>query len=335
MEAKFYKTLKNGEVICGLCRHFCKIENGKKGFCNVRKNENGTLEALNYGKLIAVNIDPIGKKPIYHFLPQSSTLSIATVGCNFRCLFCQNHSISQISEDNDFIEGAKFSPEDVVMLALKNSCDSISYTYTEPTIFFEFMYDTAKLAHKKGLKNIFVTNGYIAEKPLKKLAPFIDAANVDLKAFNNNFYEQYCFSKLEEVKKSLKIFKESSIFVEITTLIIPTLNDDIGEIKKLTRFLVDELGKNTPWHISSFHPTYKINNIESTPLETLKKIEQEGKKSGLNYIYIGNVANSEKSFCYNCKKILIEREGFFVQNVFIKNNYECPYCKTYIPFKLK
>ncbi len=329
-EAKFYKVLKNKKVKCQLCRHFCTIENGEKGFCNVRKNDNGSLKSLNYGELVAINVDPVEKKPLYHFLPKTLTFSIASYGCNFRCLFCQNHSISQNLE-----KVKEYTPDEIVYLAIKHNCKSISYTYTEPTIFYEFMYDTAKIANQKGLKNIMVTNGYIAPEPLKEIAPFIDAANIDLKAFNSTFYEEFCFANLEEVKKSIKTFKKENIFIEITTLIIPSLNDNKNDIIKLAKFIQKELGNNTPWHISRFHPAYKINDIEPTSITTLQEAKQIGKEAGLNYIYIGNVNQKEdsgNSFCHNCKNLLVEREGFFVKKIHIKKNNLCHHCNKEVPF---
>ncbi|MFH2045230.1 MAG: AmmeMemoRadiSam system radical SAM enzyme [Pseudomonadota bacterium] len=328
MEALLYEKLQNNKIKCDLCNHRCVIDTGKRGICGVRENKDGVLETLVYGKLIASHIDPIEKKPLFHFLPKSLTYSVATVGCNFKCLFCQNSDISQMPSDHKgLIAGDFFTPEDVVTSAIKGKCQSISYTYTEPTVFFEFARDTAILALNNGLKNILVTNGYMTKEALSMIHPNIDAANVDLKSFNEDFYKKYCGAKLEHVKNTLMEMKSLGIWIEVTTLIIPGLNDDIKELENLANFLVESIGPETPWHISRFHPTYKLLDHKSTPLETLLLARETGIKCGLKYVYIGNAPgeNGESTFCYNCKKILIERLGFFVKKNIIKNN-KCPSC---------
>jgi pyruvate formate lyase activating enzyme len=330
MEAYLYEPLKESEVKCNLCNHRCNIKNGRRGICGVRENRGGNLETLVYGKVIARHIDPIEKKPLFHFLPGSLSYSIATVGCNFKCRFCQNADIAQMPSDhNGRIVGDVFSPADVVAAALKGHCKTIAYTYTEPTIYFEFAYDTAKLAAEKGIRNIFVTNGYMTQEALQMIHPFLDAANVDLKAFTEEFYKTTCKAKLANVKETLKQMKSLGIFVEVTTLIIPGLNDDKKELENLSSFLVDALGSGTPWHISRFHPTYKLMDRPPTPVETLIRAREIGMKAGLKYVYTGNVPgeSGEKTFCDQCDHLLIDRWGFYVRDNRIKSG-KCPECGT-------
>jgi pyruvate formate lyase activating enzyme len=328
MEAYLYESLKEGEVKCNLCNHRCNIKDGRRGICGVRENRAGVLETLVYGKVIARHIDPIEKKPLFHFLPGSFSYSIATVGCNFKCRFCQNADIAQMPSDhNGRIVGDAFSPEDVVAGAIKGDCKTIAYTYTEPTVYFEFAYDTAKLATEKGIRNVFVTNGYMTEEALQMIHPFLHAANVDLKAFTEDFYKTTCKAKLVHVKETLKQMKSLGIFVEVTTLIIPGLNDDRKELENLSAFLVDALGPETPWHISRFHPTYKLMDRPRTPIETLLRARDIGIKAGLKYVYTGNVPgeSGEKTFCHLCNCLLIDRWGFYVRDNRIKNG-KCPEC---------
>jgi len=328
MEAYLYESLKDNEVKCNLCNHRCEIKDGRRGICGVRENRGGILETLVYGKVVARHIDPIEKKPLFHFLPGSLSYSIATVGCNFKCRFCQNADIAQMpSNHNGRIAGDFFTPQNVVAAALEGRCQTIAYTYTEPTIYFEFAYDTAKLAAEKGIRNVFVTNGYMTEEALQMIHPFLDAANVDLKAFTEEFYMKTCKARLVHVKETLKRMKSLGIFVEVTTLIIPGLNDDRRELENLAAFLVDALGAETPWHISRFHPTYKLTDHPPTPVETLIRARDIGIKAGLRYVYIGNVPgeNGEKTFCYRCNGLLIDRWGFYVQDNRIKNG-KCPDC---------
>lgn len=332
MDAYLYKPLNEKKVKCNLCNHRCVIKNGRRGICGVRENQEGVLKTLVYGRLIAKNIDPIEKKPLFHFFPGSLSYSIATVGCNFKCLFCQNAEIAQMPSDHDgMIMGDYFTPEDIVDAAEKGNCKSIAYTYTEPTVYFEFAYDTAKIAHEKGIQNVFVTNGYMTSEALEMISPYLDAANVDLKAFNEKFYKEICKAKLKHVKETLKLMKSLGIFVEVTTLLIPGLNDDKHELEMLSEFIVNSLGPETPWHISRFHPTYKLLDRSSTPLETLIMAREIGIKTGLKYVYTGNVPgeNSENTFCYKCNNILIDRLGFYVKQNFIENG-KCTHCGAHI-----
>ena len=332
MKAYLYETLENNKVICNLCSHRCLIKDDRRGNCGVRKNEGGILKTLVYGKLIAQHIDPIEKKPLFHFLPGTLSYSIATVGCNFRCKFCQNADIAQMpAEHNGMIAGNASSPSDVVDAAVRGGCKSISYTYTEPTVFFEFAYETAKLGAEKGLRNVFVTNGYMTAEALEMISPYLDAANVDLKAFSGQYYRDLCGAKLEYVQATLKLMKTFGIFVEVTTLIVPGLNDDPDELKDLAAFIAQDLGIDTPWHISRFHPTYKLVDRPSTPVKTLTMAREIGLAAGLRYVYTGNVPGNaaENTFCYSCGETVIERWGFQVGMLQVKDG-RCTKCGAQI-----
>ena len=317
----FYKRLENNKVQCLLCSHYCKILPGKRGICRVREDQEGVLYTLNYRKLIAANIDPIEKKPLFHFYPGSKSYSVAAMGCNFRCLHCQNWSISQ--PERDIIEGQVVSPERIVQNALDSDCLSISYTYTEPTIFYETALEIARLARNKGLKNIFVTNGYISPDALNHIAPYLDAANIDLKAMSDTFYRKVCGARLEPVLDRIKQYYELGIWVEITTLIIPGYNDEDDELGEIAQFIAD-IDKEIPWHISAFYPTYKLNDAPPTPVSTLQRAYKVGKDKGLHYVYEGNVGEGENTFCPSCGKTIINRKYFSTNNK-IKNG-KCPFC---------
>ncbi|MCK4916594.1 MAG: AmmeMemoRadiSam system radical SAM enzyme [Candidatus Omnitrophica bacterium] len=323
-EAMFYEKLEDKIVRCNLCSHQCKILPSKIGVCGVRQNIEGTLNTLVYGEVIANNVDPIEKKPLYHFYPGTKSYSIAAKGCNFKCGFCQNWQISQMSEQLSVVPGYEISPIEIVLDAEKTKCKSISYTYTEPTIFFEYAYDIAKLAKEKGMHNVFVSNGYMTEKALKKIGPFLDAINIDLKSFSEEFYITVCKGHLNPVLDSIKLAKDMGIWVEITTLIIPGQNDSQEELREITEFIAG-VGKDIPWHINRFYPNYKFLDKEPTPIETLKKAYQLGKKAGLRYIYMGNVSRGSDTYCYKCHEILIQRIGFdIVQNNLDKD--KCSFC---------
>ncbi len=322
-EAMFYEKLEGNKVRCNLCHHRCILRDGQFGICKVRKNIGGKLYTLVYGRPIAMHVDPIEKKPLFHFLPGSRAFSIATVGCNFRCKFCQNWEISQPSR----IEGYDVPPEAVVELALRYESQVIAYTYTEPTIFYEYAYDTAKIAHEYGLKNVFVTNGYITREALEKIAPYLDGANIDIKGYNKDFYLRYIGAKLDKVLETVKAYKELGIWLEITTLIVPGFNDSDESIRNVAIFIKDELGVDTPWHISRFFPHYKMTNVPPTPLETLLRARDIGREVGLRYIYIGNVpGESEDTVCPNCGRTLIKRWGFYVEHNLVTEDGRCPYC---------
>ncbi|MFP3871126.1 MAG: AmmeMemoRadiSam system radical SAM enzyme, partial [Syntrophobacteria bacterium] len=282
-----------------------------------------------YGLAIARHVDPVEKKPLFHFQPGTRTYSIATVGCNFRCLFCQNADISQMPRDIKRVTGETFPPEDVVSAARQSGCCSIAYTYTEPTIFFEYAFETAKLAQAAGLKNIFVTNGYMTPEALDLIRPYLDAANVDLKAFTEEFYKEQCSAKLAPVLESLQKLKAMGVWLEVTTLIIPTLNDSDGELEQIARFIKEELGPEVPWHVSRFHPTYRLTNIPSTPVSTVRRALEIGFRAGLQYVYTGNVPgeSGEKTICHHCGQVLIDRFGFSTRDYGIQNG-RCLHCQT-------
>jgi len=325
-EAMFYTTEKSNRVRCGLCRFNCLISDGARGICAVRENHSGILYSLVYGKIIAEHIDPIEKKPLFHVMPGSTTYSIATSGCNFHCRHCQNHNISQVNSNNP-IHGIERAPEEIVATALKNNCRSISYTYTEPTIFYEFAYDTAHLASQAGLANIFVTNGYISKAALTEIAPCLDAANIDLKGFNEEFYRNIVSARLPEVLDSILEYRKLDIWIEITTLIIPGLNDSDKDLQDIASFIASNLGKETPWHVSQFYPTYQLNNYPRTPISTLQRAVDFGRAAGLLYVYEGNIPGEggESSRCPSCSEMLIERYGYKILSNNISNG-SCPNC---------
>lgn len=330
-EAYLYEKLEHQQVRCQLCAHRCLISEGKRGICSVRENQKGILYSLVYGKAIAANIDPIEKKPLFHFQPGSKSFSLATAGCNFRCEFCQNWQISQVTKGSQkAIIGEELLPEKAVKQAKDQKCASIAYTYTEPTIFFEYAYDTAQLAQKYGLKNVFVTNGYQTPETIEKMVGVIDAANVDLKSFSDEYYRRVCGARLEPVLASIKFMWERGIWVEVTTLVVPKLNDSNKELSEIAKFLVS-VSQNLPWHISRFHPDYKMTDSYPTPLETLEKAYDIGKKAGLNYVYLGNVPGTEKesTFCPFCDELLVKREIYQVELKIKEKN--CPKCGAEVP----
>jgi pyruvate formate lyase activating enzyme len=327
-EALLYEKLDVKRVHCNLCAHRCVIKPDRRGICGVRENKDGTLYSLVYGTLIAENMDPIEKKPFFHVYPGSLSYSIATVGCNFSCEFCQNHEISQLPRSTLMITGRDATPKEIIAQAKKSGAKTIAYTYTEPTIYFELAYDTAKIADKNGLKNVFVTNGFMTAEAIDIISPYLAAANVDLKSFRDEFYKKQCGARLKPVLESLKKMKEMGIWVEITTLLIPTLNDSDEELKDIAQFIAG-LGKETPWHISRFHPQFKIQNVPVTPLSSLHRAVEIGKQAGLKYVYSGNVPGDkgESTYCFNCQKLLIERHGFKIISTHLTGN-KCDSCGT-------
>ncbi len=320
-EAMFWKPLEGTVVQCLLCPRECRIADGKKGSCRVRKNIGGTLYSLNYGRIVSTATDPVEKKPLFHFHPGSEILSIATVGCNFHCRFCQNWDISQ----SDIILGEEMTPQDVVDIALEKGIKLIAYTYTEPTIFFEFAYDTAKLAHEKGIKNVFVTNGYINPEPLKKIAPYLDAMNIDIKSLEDVFYQKLCGVKgVKPVLETIRLAYKLKMYIEITNLLIPGRNTSEKQIAELCRWVAD-LDKRIPLHFSRYFPAYKMT-AGPTPVKTLETAYKIGKVQGIEYVYIGNVPDGkEDTYCPSCKTLLVERKGRPKpkQNL---NKGECPKC---------
>ncbi len=325
-EAMFYEREGASQVRCTLCRFRCLIGDGARGICTVRENHGGTLYSLVYGKLCAEHVDPVEKKPLFHVMPGSKTYSIATMGCNFKCRHCQNFTISQV-ERNAPIGGIELTPREIVQRAIDNNCSSISYTYTEPTIFFEFAYDTARLAREAGLKNIFVTNGYIGKEALATIAPFLDAANIDLKGFSKEFYRDVVHADLSEVLDSIIEYREEGIWIELTTLIIPGLNDSDVDLRGMAEFIVTNLGIDTPWHVSQFYPTYKMTGTSRTPTATLRKARDIGLAAGLRYVYEGNVPGEggENTNCPACSSLLIKRYGYVIETDRISDG-TCPDC---------
>lgn len=329
-EALLWKP-EGPSIRCALCNHRCLIPEGKRGVCMVRENQKGKLYSLVYGKVIAANIDPVEKKPVYHFYPGHQSFSIATVGCNFRCSFCQNWDISQYPRDSGGgIIGKDYTPELVVEGALASKCQSVSYTYTEPTVSYEFTKDCGELAHKKGLKNIYVTNGFMTREMIDN-AKFIDVARIDLKSFNDEYYRKICGGRLDPVLENLKYFKKKGTWIEVVTLVVPKQNDSDKELKQIAEFISDELGPGTPWHISAFHPDYKMADGQRTPLATLERAYKIGKEAGLQYIYVGNIESKlgRDTLCPKCGETLIKRAWFDILENKLKGG-KCPKCETKI-----
>lgn len=327
-EAMFCEGLADNYVRCHLCAHRCRIASSKRGICAVRENREGSLYSMVYGRPISESVDPIEKKPLFHVHPGSKSYSIATMGCNFQCTFCQNHDISQMPRETGKIMGRAVTPEDIVERAEKAGSKTIAYTYTEPTVFFEYAYDIGKIAHERGIKNVFVTNGFMTGEALEKIAPYLDAANVDLKSFSDDFYKRHCGARLQPVLDSLKKMKELGIWVEVTTLVIPSLNDSEDELRDIARFIYS-IGAETPWHISRYYPRYKMREPSPTPVKTIHRAAETGKEEGLRYIYAGNVPGDagESTFCHGCGHLLIERYGYQISRVDL-DGLNCPRCGT-------
>jgi len=330
-EAMFYESMTENRVRCNLCYHRCKIKERKRGVCGVRENRGGKLYCLVYGKIIAEHIDPIEKKPLFNFLPGSRAFSIGTVGCNFHCKHCQNSDISQYPHKHGGeIIGRDRTPDQIVTAAKTAGCETIAYTYTEPTIFYEFTYDTAVLARKEEIKNVFVSNGYISAEAARQIAPYLDAINVDLKAFTDKLYKEVCGARLNPVLETIRLMKELDVWVEVTTLIIPGLNDGEQELHDIARF-VKSVGPEVPWHVSRFYPAYKLLDRPPTPAATLRRAREIGMEEGLRYVYEGNVPGEggENTRCYACGALLIERYGLALTRNRLQDG-KCPECGTKI-----
>ena len=324
-EARYYFKLDNKTVQCVLCPRRCVIADGKRGFCGVRENRGGILYSLVYGKPCSLHVDPIEKKPLFHVLPGAQAFSLATVGCNLRCKFCQNWQISQAAVEDVVAES--LSPEELVKKAISSGASVIAYTYTEPTIFFEYMIDVAKLAKKAGMKNVMHSAGFINEEPLRELCPYLDAANIDLKGFDNRFYSELTLGNVNDVLRTLKILKENNVWLEITNLILPGLNDNPIEIQKMCEWIRDNLGPRTPLHFSRFWPLYKLSQLSPTPVETLQMAKQIAQKVGLKYVYIGNVSTegAEDTYCPKCGRAVIQRAGYVITAMHIVEG-RCTFC---------
>lgn len=325
-DALLYDELDDNQVQCKLCAHRCRISEGGRGICRVRENRKGKLFTLVYGNLIAENVDPIEKKPLYHFLPGTRAYSIATPGCNFRCKWCQNWQISQMPREMRMPEGKRISPEFVVERAIKANCQTIAYTYTEPTIFFEYSYDTARMAKEEGLKNIYVTNGFMTPEMLDMIEPYLDAANVDIKAFDDQSYRSLMGGRLEPVLDSCRKMKELGIWLEITTLIVPGVNDDPDELETLASFIYRDLGPETPWHLSRFYPQYKMTDRAPTDENILYETKLMGEAVGLEYIYLGNILGDNQTSCKVCNNTLISRSGYSTRLIGLDSEGQCDQC---------
>ena len=329
-EARYYTKLDNKQVQCLLCPRQCIIGDGRRGTCQIRENREGKLYTLSYGKVCALNIDPVEKLPLYHVQPGSLRLNLATAGCNFSCRNCQNWQLSQHTPDE--VHSLNLSPEEVVSNALTDRVSFLSFTYTEPTIFYEYMFDISKLAKSVGFKNLLNTNGFINPEPLKELLQYIDAVNIDLKGFTPEFYQENCSGELEPVLRSLRLVKEEGIHLEIVNLVIPTLNDDTEKVKEMCLWIKENLGTDTPLHFSRFFPAYRLTKLSPTPVETLEQARDIALEIGLEYVYIGNVPGhlANNTFCPRCGEKLVGRKGLIVT----ENNLQggrCPFCGYQIP----
>lgn len=333
-EAMFYEPVAGDTVACRLCPHGCRIRTGKRGACGVRENRGGRLVTRVHSRVVAANVDPIEKKPLFHFHPGTLSFSVATVGCNMHCLHCQNAEISQMPFDRGEIAGRDLSPEETVSAALRGNCRTISFTYTEPTIYYEYARDTARKAAKAGLENVFVTNGYIEAEPLEAIQPWLHGANVDLKSFRDSFYRRICRARLAPVLETLKRMRSLGIWLEVTTLLIPGRNDGEEELRDIARFL-RELGEEVPWHVSAYYPTYRMTDRPRTPVRTLRRAWEIGREEGLLFVYTGNVPGDEgeHTFCPQCGTCVIRRHGFQVLSMHLERG-RCHQCKTRVPVRM-
>lgn len=314
-EARYYEKTEGQKVICHLCAHECPIDPWKRGICMVRENQAGTLYSLVYGKITSRHVDPIEKKPLFHFLPGTQAFSISTVGCNFQCRHCQNADISQFPRLHEKqIVGRTFSPEEIVAEARRSHSKSIAYTYTEPTIFSEFAYDTALLAQEEGIRNVYVSNGFMTEESAKGMAGVLDGNNIDLKSFSDDFYRKICKARLQPVLETIARMKDLGVWVEVTTLVIPGLNDSEKELKEITDF-IKNVGVDIPWHVSAFYPTYEMTDRPPTQAAALRRAREIGLEAGLRYVYTGNIPGDpgENTYCYACGELLIERIGYVIR----------------------
>jgi pyruvate formate lyase activating enzyme len=328
--ARWFTRLADAVVQCGLCPRRCRVPAGRRGFCGVRENRDGDYFSLVYGNPAAVHLDPIEKKPFFHVLPSTGSFSVATAGCNFHCKFCQNWEISQALPEE--IYSFDVSPDMVVAEALETGARSVAYTYTEPTVFYEFMTDTARRARDAGLLNVMHSNGFINPAPLEELCGVLDAANIDIKGFSEAFYRELCEGRREPVLEALKILRRNNVHIEITNLVIPTKNDDIGMIRSMCRWIKAELGADTPLHLSRFYPLYKLKRLPPTPVSTLERARAVALDTGLEFVYIGNVPGhpAANTYCPQCGRMIIRRAGFMVVENQVENG-ACHYCGTPIP----
>lgn len=325
--AQLWRPLENTTVQCLLCAHFCRIDDGERGRCGVRENRAGSLFSLSYDKVAALNLDPVEKKPLFHFQPGTKTLSLGTPGCNLACLFCQNDSLSQPPRLGGPVRGESVPPRDIVRMAQASGAASVAYTYSEPTIFFELMFETATLVREAGLANIMVSNGFQSPQCLDMLDGLIRAANIDLKSYRDEFYRDVCSARLDPVLKNLAHMRRLDWHLEVTTLVIPDLNDSDRELTDIARFVRDELGPDTPWHVSRFHPCYRMHEHPPTPLDTLRRAWDIGRAEGLHHVFVGNVPGSglEDTLCPGCGQRVVERSGFTILRDRLRQG-ACPGC---------
>lgn len=330
VEARYYKRLPDREIECGLCPRRCRLGDKERGFCGVRENDGGTYYTLVYGKACALNVDPIEKKPFFHVLPGTNALSLATAGCNVHCKFCQNWEISQARPEQ--VENFNLPPRAAAETARKNNCPSIAFTYSEPIVYFEYMIDTAAEARKLGIKSIVVSGGYVNPEPLKELTRVVDAIKIDLKGFTQDFYKSFVRGDLQPVLDAIKIVRQSGVWMEIVYLVIPTLNDDMADIRKMSRWMAAEIGPDVPVHFTRFQPQYLLKNLPPTPVSTLEKARETARSEGLRFVYIGNVPGheGENTICPKCRTVLIKRYGYEIRTNVLKGG-ACPNCRTPIP----
>ncbi len=330
VEARHYKKLENKEIECGICPRKCKVSPLERGYCGTRENRDGVYHTLVYSRPCALNIDPIEKKPLFHFLPGTTAFSLATAGCNVNCKFCQNWDISQVRPEQ--VDNYLLKPSEIADLAYQYSTPTIAYTYSEPVIFYEYMYDCAVEGHKRGIRSVMISGGYIQSDPLKELLKVLDAVKIDLKAFTESFYRDYVHGELKPVLDAIKIIRKEGKWLELVYLVIPTLNDKIEDIKRMSAWILTELGPDVPIQFTRFHPMYLLKNLPPTPVSTLEKIHSTAKSMGLHYVYIGNVPGNkaENTYCPNCGKILIQRTGYSIGKINIIDS-KCKFCGQEIP----
>ena len=330
VEARYYKKLPDREIECSLCPRRCKLGDKERGYCGVRENDGGTYYTLVYGKACAMHVDPIEKKPFFHVLPGSSALSLATAGCNVNCRFCQNWEISQVRPEQ--VDHFDLSPADAAEAALTNQCPTIAYTYTEPTVFYEYMYDTAVEARRRSVRSVVVSGGHINPEPLEALTEVVAAIKIDLKAFTEDFYKNYVKGELQPVLEAIKLVARSKAWLEVVYLAIPTLNDSLDDGRKMARWLLKEIGPDVPLHFTRFQPMYLIKNLPPTPVSTLENLRRVALEEGLHYVYIGNVPGheGENTFCPKCRKVVIQRYGFDIEKNALKGG-KCPSCQNPVP----
>ncbi len=329
-KADFYKELSDRRVLCTLCPHNCRLSDGEFGVCGVRQNQNGVLYTHVYERAVATHVDPIEKKPLFHVYPGSRSFSISTVGCNFKCSFCQNHEISQMPQTGS-IEGKNLPVAQVIQMAAQAGCKTIACTYTEPTIYFEYACDIAVNAAEQGIKTVFVSNGFINAKPMEKIAPFLVAANIDLKGWDEKFYRDVCGGELKSVLNTLMLMKKLGIFIEVTTLLVTGYVDNEKTLREIVAFILNELGPETPWHISRFYPNFQYQHVPPTSIDMIKRARDIGLEAGLRYVYSGNVPgdDGESTWCYSCGAKLISRYGYQIEYNNIKD-HKCPGCAAAI-----